>query len=112
VANAFPSMNVVGVKYTIDVPGHKIGLASTIASTIHLVSFDFTSAQDYASFDQDTAEGTIKDALTAVTGSWGTLLGVDPALIRAGLVIKRTWTFAAADFTSDRVLHADQMAYP
>jgi hypothetical protein len=105
-------MNVVGLKYTIAVPGHTIGLASTIASVIELVEYSFASAGDYTSFDQDAAESTIKTALTTVATSWGTLLGVDPSLIQAGLVITRTWTFAGPDWVSSQVLYVDTLAYP
>lgn len=111
-ANSFPSMNVVGLKYTIAVPGHTIGLASTIPGVIELVEYTFGSSGDYGSFDQAAAETTISTALTAVTTSWGTLLGVDPSVIEAGLVITRSWTFAGPDFTSSQVIYTDTMSYP
>ena len=49
--------------------------------------------------------------------SWGIVAGLEPSVDgadtkQAGLVVNRTWMFAAADFSSNPVLHTDQMTYP
>jgi hypothetical protein len=111
-ANSFPEMNVTGLKYEITVPGHTIGLASTVPSVLQLVQYTFASAGDYADFDQAAAESTIATALTAVATAWATLLGVDVSLIQAGLEIARVWAFAGPDFVSSPVYYTDHMSYP
>jgi hypothetical protein len=111
-ASSFPSMNVIRLRYVITVPGHTVGLASTIPSTIDLVEYAFGSAADYASFDQAATEAVVATALTTVASSWGTLLGVDPSVFLAGLVISRNWVFAGPDFTSSQIEYADTMTYP
>ena len=111
-ANSFPTMNVTGLRYSISVPGHTIGLASTIPAVLQLVQYTFGSAGDYESFDQGAAETTIASALTAVASAWATLLGVETAVIQAGLEITRTWLFAGPDFVSSPVQYIDQLPYP
>jgi len=105
-------MNVVGLSYQIVVPGRTVGLASTTPGVINLMSFKFASSGDYATFDQDATEATIKTVITACATGWASLLGITVGMIQAGLVVNRTWVFAAADFASNQVLHTDQMTYP
>lgn len=111
-ANHFPVMNVIKLRYSINTAQHTVGLMSTIAGTINLAEYDFANAGNYATFDQDAAELMIVGALNASAVTWAAELGIAQHLVQAGLTVNRLWVFAGPDFVSSQILYSDTMTYP
>jgi hypothetical protein len=123
VANNFPVMPDMGLatlQYSIDIAG--IGGASTTfpPGSLHLITTTFETAVvdgvmqfNYAIFDQDVHEATMKQMLNGLCNVMAGGMGVTLGTVQAAITITRTWIYAALDAANPGSYQfTDRMPYP